>query len=151
LRATEESTLSLSNNGNIGKLVIIIKPELRNTSRPPQRQRYEARLEGCDSVLCVSETPFFDGARALIRQGYDREFRLVMRHDGSANEALSGKLGIAANLTVKEYDDGRCPPTFAPYRCFPAHRVPQKSASGHVSEGSTAQIENPVGDETGDQ
>jgi len=116
------------------KLVIIIKPEPRDPSRPPQGQRYEARLEGCDSVLCVSRTPFFDAGRALIKQGYDPDSRLVMRHDGSATQALRGKLGIAAKLTVKEYDDGRSPPTFARYRPFPAHRVTQKLAKTDAPE-----------------
>jgi hypothetical protein len=127
--------LSLSNHGHIGKLVIIIKPEPRNPSRPPQECRYEARLEGSDQILCVSRTPFLDAARVLIDQGYDSERRINMRHEGSGTEAFNDvKLAAAAKLTVKEYDDGRCPPTFAPYRCFPAHRVAQKSAPGHVSE-----------------
>lgn len=69
---------------------------------PAGTGRYEARLAGDDRVLCVSRTPFFDGARILVAEGFGPNVTLVMRHAGSVTECLRSPLGEAAASTVEE-------------------------------------------------
>jgi hypothetical protein len=77
-------------------LVVIVTPVPSGTGR------YQARLEDDDHLLCLSSTPYFDAARKLLNEGYDRNLTLVMRHTGSQTECLRAPLGAAAALTIEE-------------------------------------------------
>lgn len=77
--------------------VIIVSP-----SRPGT---FEARLEGSETVLCVSSTPLFAAARALLANGAaEPKDVLVMRHafSWSKGDALRARVGVAAGLSVRE-------------------------------------------------
>src|SRR5262249_13333539 len=82
--------------------------------REDRRGLYEARL--ADRLVCRSRTPFLDSARRLLKAGYPPDGLLVMRHAGSEVESLTAKLGVAAQLTIKESARGRV--AFAPYIPF---------------------------------
>jgi hypothetical protein len=77
------------------------------------RGRYRAYL-GLRPLVAGTRTPLLDVARELIRLGADPDTVLVMRHAGAGHDALRGRLGTAAGLTVEECSDGR--PRFRPYR-----------------------------------
>ena len=77
--------------------------------------RYEARLSGDGTVLCVSTTPFFTAARKLIAAGYVPETILVMRHAGSVTYCLKSSLATAASLTVEDTKYG---PRLRPWRAL---------------------------------
>jgi rubredoxin len=98
-----------------GTIDLVISPEKRDPANPPRLSRFGARLRGDDRVLCVSDQPFVDAARALIAEGHDPETALVMRHKGSETIAPTARLGAAAKLTVREGDR---PPHFASYVAF---------------------------------
>lgn len=83
--------------------------------KPAGKGRFEARLDG--RRLCVSRQPFLDSARVLWAEGYDPRSKLVMRHAGSANNALASTIGAAAELTVHEPQSGNRP-KFALWRPF---------------------------------
>jgi len=57
------------------------------TPAPGGGGRFEARVDGHDRVLCVSRTPFFDAARELLAQGYNR-CRSATRRNGARSSAL---------------------------------------------------------------
>jgi hypothetical protein len=90
--------------------------------------RFEARLDGHDRVLCVSRTPFFDAARELLAQGYDRNHLVMLRHAGSDTDSLRAELGRAASLTVKETGYG---PQVQPWKPFSTLPVRARSAPYH--------------------
>jgi hypothetical protein len=82
--------------------VIEVSPHLRpdGTKCP---NGFDARLAGCDEVLCVSDTPLLTAARVLLRAGRaDPDDVLVMRHAGSRAVALKGRVGLVASLTIEE-------------------------------------------------
>jgi len=60
---------------------------------------YTARCNG--RLLCRSRQPLLDGARELLASGYPADTIIVMRHAGSAVEALRSTIGAAARLTVE--------------------------------------------------
>jgi hypothetical protein len=64
--------------------------------------RYDARLSDGSVVGDPSKQPFVDMARRLFALGYDPTTVLVMRHAGSDIDALTGRIGAAAKLRVKE-------------------------------------------------
>jgi hypothetical protein len=64
--------------------------------------RYQATLDG--ETLCISRQPFFTAARTLVARGFLADALLVMRWRGSFADALRGKLGEVAQLTVIEND-----------------------------------------------
>jgi hypothetical protein len=67
---------------------------------------FEARLAG--RVLCsATRTPFCDSARELIKLGFAEDALLVMRHTGADHDALRGRLGTVARLTVSDDTQGR--------------------------------------------
>lgn len=49
-------------------LILVETPHVRpdGTKHP---NAFDARLDGSDAVLCVSETPLFDSARVLLKTG----------------------------------------------------------------------------------
>ena len=66
---------------------------------------FEARLAG--AVLCVSETPLLDGARALLARGIAQpDDTIVMRHAGSHVDALRARVGVAAGLAIEDRPSG---------------------------------------------
>jgi len=76
-------------------VITIIVSELRD--RPGC---FEARVDG--KVLCTSRQPLLDGARELLARGHDPTARAVMRHAGSAIDAIGGVIGRLAKLTTEE-------------------------------------------------
>ena len=67
---------------------------------------FEARLAG--AVLCISETPLLDGARALLARGIAQpDDTIVMRHAGSDVDALRARVGVAADLAISDPAGGR--------------------------------------------
>jgi hypothetical protein len=79
---------------------IIVAPHIRpDGTRHPNA--FDARLDG--ELVCTSETPFFDGARILLKTGKaSPDDVLVMRHTGSDHDALRARVGYAAGLTIEE-------------------------------------------------
>jgi hypothetical protein len=56
--------------------------------------------------LCSSPSPFIDGCRHLLVQGYDPNARVVMRHAGSTDDALRGILARVAGVEVGGHSVG---------------------------------------------
>jgi hypothetical protein len=105
---------------SVASLIVVATPAQRGAGR------FEARLDGHDRVLCVSQTPFFDAARELFAQGYDPNDLLMLRHGGSDTDSLRAKLGTAASLTVKETGSG---PQVQPWKPFSTLPVRARNAS----------------------
>jgi hypothetical protein len=84
-----------------------------------------------------SRTPFFDAARALLAAGLaDPSDTLVMRHAGSAHDALRARVGVAAKLMVREETtDGK--PRFVPW-------TPHPRASPDVPVGASPPAGEPL-------
>ncbi len=49
--------------------------------------RFTARLEDGTSV-CVSHQPLVDGARVLLKQGFEPQILLTLRHEGQAYDSF---------------------------------------------------------------
>ena len=84
--------------------VITVSPHMRpdGTKHP---NAFEARLAG--DVLCVSETPLLDGARALLARGIAHpNDTIAIRHGGSRVDALRARVGVAAGLAVEDRPSG---------------------------------------------
>jgi hypothetical protein len=75
-----------------------------------RRGRYRVHL-GARLFVAGTRMPLLDSARKLIRLGADPDAIVVMRHAGAGHDALRGRFGIAAGLTV---DEDRC--RFRPVR-----------------------------------
>ena len=56
--------------------------------------------------LCSSPSPFIDGCRHLLAQGYDPTARVVRRHAGSEDDALRGVLGRVAGVEIGSHGVG---------------------------------------------
>jgi hypothetical protein len=59
---------------------------------------FDCHLDG--RYLLSSPSPFLDGCRALLAQGYDPTASVVMRHSGSSDNALYGVLAHVANVQI---------------------------------------------------
>jgi hypothetical protein len=92
--------MSKRNLSGVASLKITVTPAPRGAGR------FEARLDDDNHVLCESRTPFFDAARKLVADGYDRNATLILRHAGSDMDCLKARLGTAASLSVEETDYG---------------------------------------------
>jgi hypothetical protein len=68
--------------------------------------------------LTRSHQPFLDAARVLLAEGTDADTVLVMRHEGTNRDALRGRLGDLAGLTVSEPGSGKQAPDFRPWVPF---------------------------------
>lgn len=68
------------------------------------RGRFDARLEGGALLVGSSRQPFCDACRVLLDHGVAPDRVAVMRHAGSAVDALRAPVGVAAALTVEESD-----------------------------------------------
>jgi hypothetical protein len=75
---------------------------------------YDALLNG--SLLCSSRTPFLEGARVLLSQGYPPGRVIRMRHEESMHWSLQAPIGKAAKLAVR--DDRSSGPTFRVYEAM---------------------------------
>ena len=85
--------------------VIVVSPHMRSDSTR-HSNAFEARLAG--AVLCVSETPLLDGARALLARAIAQpNDTIVMRHAGSHVDALRARVGVAAGLAISDPAGGR--------------------------------------------
>ena len=83
-------------------LRLIVTPSLSESG--VHYDRFDVFFEG---VLLVRATrqPLYDGARALIDQGYSPEMFVTFRHDGASHDSFKPmKLGEAAKWTVEERD-----------------------------------------------
>ena len=58
---------------------------------------------GTRILVQATRQPLLDTARALLRLGFDRATRLILRHDGSNIDSISTLIGTAARLTVDEF------------------------------------------------
>ena len=84
--------------------VIAVSPRVGadGTTHP---NAFEAQLAG--EVLCISETPLLDAARALLARGIAQpDDTIVMRHAGSHVDALRARVGVAAGLAIEERPSG---------------------------------------------
>jgi hypothetical protein len=104
---------------SVASLIVVATPAPRGAGR------FEARLDGCDHVLCVSRTPFFDAARQLVADSYDPNVTLILRHAGSDTDCLSAKLGTAASLAIEETGYG---PQFRRWKPISTLAVPPRIA-----------------------
>jgi hypothetical protein len=78
---------------------------------------FEGRID--DRLIVRGTTqPLLDAARVFLAEGYDPAARLVMRHRGSTTDALSGRIGELAKLTVSERSDGKAPPKLSRFLGF---------------------------------
>ena len=77
-------------------IIIIVTPT------PKRAGCYDACLGDGRVLVIASRQPFFDAARRLLGLGYDPTTVLVMRHEGSDTDCLTGRIGAAAKLRVKE-------------------------------------------------
>jgi hypothetical protein len=84
---------------------------------PARPGRFDGRLSDSDVFLVEgSRQPFCDAARALLAGGLaDPSDVLVMRHAGSAHDALRSRIDVAAKLTVDE-TAGNGTPRFVKHR-----------------------------------
>ncbi len=65
--------------------------------------KLDAYLDG--HYIVTSREPLFDGARELLRRGYDPDTLMTTRHDGKAVDSFKpAPLGKLAGLTMEESD-----------------------------------------------
>jgi hypothetical protein len=72
------------------KLTLTVSPSLKpdgGKAYSTRGQLFDGRIDG-HSVVKRTATPFCTAARVLLAEGIDPATRLVMRHEGSANDAL---------------------------------------------------------------
>ncbi len=62
-------------------------------------QQFDAHADG--RYLCTSTSPFTAACRILIAQGADPDAVAIMRHAGSNDDALRGRLGAVAAPTAQ--------------------------------------------------
>ena len=53
-----------------------------------------------ERYLCSSPSPFIDGCRQLLAEGYTSTASVVMRHSGASEDALHGILTHVASVEV---------------------------------------------------
>jgi len=96
-------------SGKSTPVVLVVSPSLNVDGR----QAYSTRgqlFDGAIDCRCIAErstTPFCDAARVLLAEGVRPEAKLVMRHAGSAADALRSTVGVAAGLTVVDDNGGK--------------------------------------------
>jgi hypothetical protein len=101
-------------------VVLVVSPSLNAEGRKAYSTRgqlFDGRVG--DRVLVKrSTTPFCDAARVLLAEGVRPEAKLVMRHAGSAADALRSTVGAAAGLTVADDTGGK--PVFRTWKPYDA-------------------------------
>ena len=80
--------------------------------------RFSAWYDG-GMLVASSKQPFLDAARVLAARGVPAETRIVMRHQGSDEDALISTVGVAAGLMVREQDIPPSEPRFVRWKPFP--------------------------------
>src|SRR5262249_44705977 len=118
----------------------------RNERHPAAVQQWSNEVRLCtisdatvngELLVRSSRTPFTATARVLLDRGIDSNSWLIMRHRGSEVDALRGKVGVAARLTVKEPDRGRA--HFARYVPFsPSPVKPPMRRNGKFDHPTTS-------------
>jgi hypothetical protein len=96
-------------------ITLIVSPSLKPNGAKAYSTRgqlFDGRIDG-RSIVKRTSTPFCAAARVLIAEGIDPAARLVMRHEGSPNDALRSTVGVAAKLTVADRGTGKL--VFAPW------------------------------------
>jgi len=90
-------------------IVLIVSPSLNEDGRKAYSTRGQLFDGAIDrrSIVKRSTTPFCDAARVLLADGIDPATKLVMRHAGSAADALRSSVGVAAGLTVADDNGGK--------------------------------------------
>lgn len=95
----------------------------RNGRDVPARQQFNAQVRLCEVapsgvpgefkaiingelVIPSSRVPLLDAARALLAGGADPNGWLIMRHAGSDTDCLRGKIGVLAQLAVRDNNYG---------------------------------------------
>ena len=107
------------------------------TPTPKRAGCYNACLGDGRVLVIASRQPFFDAARRLAGLGYDPTSVLVMRHEGSDTDCLTGRIGAAAKLRVKE---GKGRPRFVAWD--PPRRV-EALASVRAERAASVPIDHP--------
>jgi hypothetical protein len=65
--------------------------------------KFDAYLDG--QYIVTSREPLFDGARELLRRGYDTNTLMTTRHDGKAFDSFEpAPIGTLVTLRVEESD-----------------------------------------------
>ena len=132
-RATPRNRL-LPRNGKHLPPVQLFSNEVRLVTVSPNGApgHFDAVIDG-ELMVASSRQPFTDTARVLLDRGVDSNSWLIQRHAGSDVDALRGKVGIAAKLTVKEPDRGQVHfARYVPFGPSPvAPRVAQSGKSNH--------------------
>jgi hypothetical protein len=83
---------------------IFIAP-FRSTRKGP---KYMVEIPGYDIQVEPTLTPFFSAARALSNSGVvPKNAKIWMMRDGNSEPALTGKISLAAKLTVAEGQRGK--------------------------------------------
>jgi hypothetical protein len=84
----------------------------------------------CGGQLIVARTrePLLDGARVLLAAGYHPDTIAVMRHAGSESDALTARIGTAAQFYIEESGHG------------PVLRSVRKASPGAVDRPPVAQV-----------
>ena len=95
-----------------------------------------------DRCIVCSGQPFLDASRILINEGIDPNTVMIMRHKGSNIDALIGKIGIAAKLTVDEGDSSDGTPRFKTWKPFPDVSVFTQIAEGGENEQPSVSSKN---------
>lgn len=97
---------------------------------PTKHGKFTAHYKGV--LLCTSETPFFDGARELVRRNWaSPDDILTMRHEGSLVWAMRATVSRAAACSISQPSAGGAPKL----RKYEPFTGPDTSA-GHSSEAA---------------
>ena len=82
-------------------IVLIVRPAV--TVDGYHLDRFTAVLDG--EVIVTSRQPLLEGARVLLRRGYDPDTRLTIRHAGSDHDSfVPAPIGELAKSTIEETD-----------------------------------------------
>jgi hypothetical protein len=90
-------------------VILIVSPSLNIDGRKAYSTRGQLFDGAVDvrSIVKRSTTPFCDAARVLLAEGVKPDTVLVMRHAGSAADALRSTVRVAAGLTVTDDNGGK--------------------------------------------
>jgi hypothetical protein len=75
------------------------------TAAPLGAGQFDARCDG-EVIVARTRAPLLDSARALLAAGYHSDTIAVMRHAGSEVDALSARIGTAAQFYIEESGHG---------------------------------------------
>lgn len=86
-------------------IIKVFISHFRETRKGP---KYSVTIPGYDIQIPPTLTPFFSAARALSDSGAaPKNAKLWMMREGDPEPALTGKISLAAGLTVAEGQRGR--------------------------------------------